>query len=311
MNDKQHRRQPAGDRARKRAVRAQAARTGVPYSVAARQLNAVRPASGEMLASQGRTVYPAGADAYRQWLIACRDRRSFDERVQAARRAAELPSGRAWHLAERFPPTRGEAGTGTGLLYHGERRQDALALLYLVVAHESPGLVPDVGDLAWIAELGEETALDIACGELDRMARLLLDEDRPGLWPRIESALAASATKHSWQAREEAVRLRDAYRAMMTTQHGSDGEPLVTGPPLDGVRNVLDAVLVVGDDGHAPGTRVRLLVPPEQHQTATIVAAVWGPAGPPIAYEVLRDRTAPAVVVDPDRLVVLAAGQPF
>jgi hypothetical protein len=311
MAEKQHPRQPAGDRARKRAVRARAAKAGVPYSVAARQLTAVRSASGETLASQGRTVYPAGVDTYRQWLIDCRDRRSFDERLQDARRAAELPSGRAWHLSERFPPTRGEAGSGIGLLYHGLRRQDGLALLYLVVAHESPGLVPAVGDLAWTAELGEETALDIACGDLDRAARRLLDQDRARLWPRIDAALDAGASDHRWQARDEVLRLRDVYRAMMTTQHGDDGEPLVTVAPLDGVRNILDAVLVVGDDGHAPGTRVRVLVPPYLQQTGTIIGGVWGTAGPPIAYEVLPDRAAPMVVVDPDRLVVLTAGRPF
>jgi len=311
MVDRQHHRQPAGDRARKRAVRAQAARAGVPYSVAARQLDAVRSASGETLASHGRTVYPAGGDTHRQWLIDSRNRRSLDERVQDTRRAAGLPGGRGWHLAERFPPTRGEPGTRVGLLYHGERRQEALALLYLVVAHESPGLVPAVGDLVWTAELGEETALDIACGELDRAARLLLDQDRATLWPRIDAALATGAREHNWPAREEAVRLAGAYRAMMSTRRGDDGEPLVTGPPLDGVRNILDAVLVVGDDGHAPGTRVRVLGPPHEQQTATIVAALWGSAGPPVEYEVLPDRAARVVVVDPDRLVVLAAGRPF
>jgi hypothetical protein len=310
MAEKQQHRQPAGDRARKRAVRIQAAEAGVPYSVAARQLTAIRSVSGETLASHGRTVYPASDDSHRQRLIDSRNRRSFDERVQDTRRAAHLPSGRARHLADRFPPTRGEPGTGVGLLYHGEGRQDILALLYLTVAHESPGLVPAVGDLAWIAELGEETSLDIACGELDRAARLLLDDERPRLWPRVEAALAAGAADRRWQAREETVRLADAYRAMTMVPDGDGDQPLVPRPPFDGVRNILDAVLVVGDDGHAPGTRVRALDAPHALRPATIVAARWAASGPPVGYAVLPDggRT---VVVDPDRLVVLDGGRPF
>jgi len=305
MADKDRPRRPVADRARRRAVREQAAQTGVPYSEAARQLSAARLASGEMLASHGRTVYPEGADSHRLWLIESRDRRTFPERVKDTRRAAEIPAGRARHLTERFPQTRGEAGTGVGLLYHGAGREDVLALLYLVVAREAPGLVPTAGDLAWIAELGEETAVDIACADLDRAARLMLDEDRPRLWPRIEAALTAGSGDRNWP-REEVTRLGNAYRAAMTPYDGADGEPSVAGPPLDGVRHILDAVLVVADDGHAPGTRVRILASPHEDQPGTIVGACWGRSGPPIAYQVLPDGTPPVLVVNPDQLIVRA-----
>lgn len=303
--NRQRRRAPRPGRARQRAIRAQAAESGVAYSVAARQLDACM-APGETLASQGRTVYPSVSDGYRRWSVDARDRRSFDERVRDTRQAAMLPGGRAQHLAERFPPTRGAPGSGVGLLYHGDGREDALAMLYMAVAHEAPGLVPAIGELAWIAEMGEETALDTACAELDRTARRLLDCDRRSLWQRIETALLAGVASDDWRIRQEAARLNRMYRAMMSPHEGHDGQPYVTLPPLDGVRHILDAVLIVADDGHAPGTRVRMLTTEHSGSTGTIVGVRWGATGPPVGYEVCPDGTRTAVPVEPGRLVVLA-----
>jgi hypothetical protein len=313
---RQQRRQPAPDRARKRAIRAQAASTGVPYSVAARLHDMIMDqaeaaaqvfdladwAGGETLADQGRTVYPASTDTHRHWLIEARTRRSAAERVQDARRAADLPAGRAQHLVDRFPPTRGEEGTGVAMLYHGEGRQHALALLYCLVGHERPDLVPSAGDLAWEAELGEETAVDTACAELDRAARLLLDSDRASLRPRIADALSAGQVHRDWRVREGAIRLAAGQ---------TFGDTPTTGLPWDGVRQILDAVLVVGDDGHAPGTRVRMLAQPHSGHNATIVGAIWGRVGPPSRYEVCPDAAPPAFLADPRDLVVLVQRAPF
>jgi hypothetical protein len=259
------------DRARRRAVRAWAQATGVPYSVAARQLDAT---GGALPASQGRTIYPASTDTHRHWLVKRRDRRPAAERVLDAWRAADLPYGRAGHLAERFPPTRGEPGTGVGPLYHGAARCAALALLYLLLAAESPDLVPAPGDLAWVAEMGEETAVDTACAALDRAARLALDHPRFRLRARVE-AVAASA---AWP------------------------DPV----SWSGAGHILDAVLIVADDGHAPGTRVRLVA---RGRTGTIVSALWGPTGPPYGYLVLVDGDPAPVPADPDDLL-LVLGRP-
>src|SRR4051812_7963737 len=87
-----HQPPPVSDRARRRAIRAHAARLGVPYLVAARLL-ATGPAA------------PA-PDEHRAWLFAFRERRSFDLRVRDTRLAADLPLGRAAHLTERFPVLR-------------------------------------------------------------------------------------------------------------------------------------------------------------------------------------------------------------
>jgi len=237
------------DRARRRAIRDLAERSGVAYSVARRQLDrGLRP--DEILASYGRTVYPSTLDSHRAALIAARERWDFPARLADTRRAARVPDGRAAHLVDRFPPTRGEPGSGVGLLYHGEWRLDRL-----IEAYAGAGDPP--GDLAWTAELGEETAVDIACAALDRSARLLL----------------------------------------------GDG-PAEVG--VEGARQILDALLIVGDDGHAAGTRVRLLASGAE---ATIVGAIWGPSGPPVRYRVIaRHREGPAeYTVDPDDIAVTSA----
>ncbi|GAA0552778.1 hypothetical protein GCM10010172_39050 [Paractinoplanes ferrugineus] len=148
------RRRQAGDRARRRAVRALAAQLGVPYTVAARLI----------------------ADPHHPPVFARREQRPFEVRVRDTRQAAAPPLGRAAHLTTRFP----RLHTTAGQLYHGRHRRQLLAMVYTVVAHESPDLRPAAEELAWVADLGEETAVDITCAALDRGARLLLDEDQPG-----------------------------------------------------------------------------------------------------------------------------------
>jgi hypothetical protein len=250
-----HRRQPVPGRARKRAIRLHAACTGVSYTVAARRLVA-----GTTNADRGRTLYPVDAN---------RSRRTFAERVADARLAADLPHGRAAHLVQRFPPRDG--GPGVGTLYDGEARQELLALAYTVVIDERPDLGPSPIDLAWQAESGEETAVDTACGPLDRAVRLLLDEG----WQRV-----AAAARWSSQLVEVNT---------------------------DGARQIMDALVVVTGDGHVPGTRLVMM----SGRPATIVGALWGPIGPPVAYVVrphglAGEALAADVVALPHELLVLA-----
>lgn len=255
-DDNRHRRQPVPGRARKRAIRLHAACTGVSYTVAARRL-----AAGTTNGGLGKTLYPVDVT---------RSRRTLAERVADARLAADLPHGRAAHLVQRFPPRDG--GPGIGTLYDGEARQDLLALAYTVVINERPDLEPSPIDLAWQAECGEETAVDTACGQLDRAVRLLLDEG----WERIAAAAPSSS---------QLVEVR-----------------------TDGARQVMDALVMVTDDGHVPGTRVVMM----SGRPATIVGAVWGLTGPPMAY-VVRPHglagealAADDVVAPPHELLVLA-----
>ncbi|BBH68190.1 hypothetical protein ACTI_48750 [Actinoplanes sp. OR16] len=351
MNDTHpRRRNPRPGRARKRAIREQAARTGVPYSVAARVIADLGLQPGESVASHGRTIYPA--DPLRQSLVEQRERRSFTERLADTRLAASLPAGRPHHLVNRFPPGRGLTGSGVGRLYHGEGRPELLTMLYLAVAAESPALLPDPAGLAWVAEMAEETAVDMECAELDRAARSMLENDTSTLWPRlaasVKSALSspdpllrqAATTLTTAQAQpttitptrsspDEAITstrpsldaavtsTRPSPDAAITSTRSSPGAaithlaaaaalPSPSAPPFDGVRQILDALLMVAEDGHAPGTRVRVLAGPNRGRTATIITAVWGAAGPPIAYRVQLDGATTTLGMAAGELIVLA-----
>ena len=249
------------DRARKRAIRALATQLGVSYLVAARLLRA-QPAGR---CGGPRGFDPTGADEHRAWLFAMRERRSFDLRVRDTRLAAEVPLGRAAHLAERFPRLR---LPGAEPLYDGDGRQALLAMVYAVLVYESPALLPAADELAWVAELGEETAVDFACAALDRAARLLLDVDRWRLWTRIEAALAAGEASRDRRFRDPAITLGGEFRTVIL--RGS----------LAGTRQTLDALLVAGYGGQAPGVRV---------PAGTVVGARWTIVGPPTGYEVKDD----------------------
>jgi hypothetical protein len=282
------------DRKRRRAIRAHAAQTGVAYSVAARQLAGVGP--GETLATLGRTVYPAGVPG--RWTIIGRELRPAAAKLHDTRRAARLAGGRAAHLVERFPAGEGHVGP----CYAGDGLEDLLAMLYLVVVREAPGLIPAALDLAWTAELGEETTVDMECAEVDRAARLVLDDGVAGLWGRVEDALRAGQDDANPAVRHDADRLTLVCRTFTMPVEGRDGEPYVVRAPWDGAGQVLDALLVVADDGHAPGTRVRLAGSPS---AGTIVGAAWGPSGPPQRYDVRLDTDPAARPMRPEDLVVL------
>lgn len=265
------------DRARRRAIRALAARLGVAYSVAARLLEARDAAAAQ----------PVTLDEHRRSVFALREQRSFHARVADTRLATDLPLGRATHLTERFPPWRAER------MYDGAGRQTTLAMLYAVVAHESPALVPPREELAWVAELGEETAVDITCDGLDRAARLVLDGDRWRLWTRVDRALTAGQSSADWRVRDAARTLGRELRSV--SLRGS----------LDGVRHILDALLVAAYEGHAPGTRVRVRYGSAAGSTGVVAGVCWPPAGPPSGYEVRLDGGTTPRVLAPDAVTPL------
>jgi hypothetical protein len=299
-------RPPSQGRARKRAIRAHAAIAGIPYSVAARQIESASLHPGETLASSGRTVYPIALDSDQRWSLDRRERRPPDHKAWDTLRAAVIPSGRAQHLADRFPPTPGPTGSGAGPLYDGPGRRHTLAIVYLVIAHETPDVIPAIGELARTAESGEETALDVVCAALDRTARRLLDGDLGNLRQRAQAALSAAEQGKDRAPGPEAARLSSRYRLTPTPREPRSGGPVPVGPPVEGARQTLDALLVIADDGHAPGTRVRLLTPDHRGETSTIISLAWAAWGPPIGYTVCPDGTPAALRAAPDELVVLA-----
>lgn len=247
----------------------------MPYSVAARLLTE----RGRSSAGQRRPVFPVGAGEHRAWMFAAREHRTFTARVRDARQAADLPLGRAAHLTTRFPPLRVTAGFGP--LYHGEGRETALAMLYAVVEHESPELLPPAGELAWAAELGEDAGVDIACAQADRAARRLLDDDRWRLWVRVEAALTAGESHPDRRVRDAATVLGRELRS--TSLRGS----------LDGAGHILDALLVEPYAGDPPGTRISV-----DGHPGTVVGARWERHGPPSAYLVRLDGSSEVGVVE-------------
>ncbi|KUL40070.1 hypothetical protein [Actinoplanes awajinensis] len=271
----EHSRRAAPDRARKRAVRALAAELGVAYSVAARLLAAQVPVP---VGRRHEARFPVGGDEHRAWMFAAREHRTFHARVSDTRLAAELPLGRAAHLVRRFPPLR--EADGHGPLYAGEGRETTIAMLYAVLMHESPALLPQPDELAWAAELGEEAAVDISCAGLDRAARQLLEQDGWRLWARVEAALTAGEGNADRQVRDAAITLGGELRSR--SLRGS----------LDGARHILDALLVEPYDGQPPGSRVHVA-----GRCGTVVGVDWAASGAPVSYQVrLDDETAPSVV---------------
>ncbi|WP_203907827.1 hypothetical protein [Rhizocola hellebori] len=294
MTGKQHRRS-VHDRARRRAIRAHAASLGISYTAAARLLNAGNAAPAGGIPGG----FPVGTDEHRAWLFAMREQRSFRLRLQDTRTAVDLPLGRAAHLTERFPPLRlahttpsrpaARGGSADcGALYAGERRQVTLGLLYALLRHETPALLPAAEELSWVAELGEETAVDFVCAQLDRAARLRLDEDRWCLWTRIEAALVAGEASSDRAVRDAAITLAREFRTMIPRRS------------IEGARNILDALLVAVHGGYPPGARVRILAGPGKDATATVVGACWQHTGPPARYRVRPDTLTAILVLHPD-----------
>jgi len=254
-----------------------------------------------MLGNAGRTVYPVGIERGR-WSVLGREGRVAAEKLAATRLGARLPVGRAEHLGERFP-----AGELDGVEYYGGAlRSELLAMTYLAVAFEAPGLVPSPMDLAWIAELGEETAVDTACTDLDRAARALLADRAAERWQRVDTALAAAQRDAAPETRHAADRLMLAYRCLTTPVEDHRGDPHVPAAPWTGARQTLDALLIVLEDGHAPGTRIRLAAR-ELRREGTVLGAHWASSGAPLAYDIRLDDEPAARTVPPEEMVVLPA----
>jgi hypothetical protein len=277
------RRPSSSDRARRRAIRAHAARLGVPYSIAARLLAA-------HMAGSGPADVREDPGDHRAWLFALREQRSFDLRVRDTRLAIDLPLGRAAHLAERFPALRQPPA---GPLYDGEARQATLGMLYAVLAYESPAILPAAEELAWVAELGEEAAVDIICARLDHAARLLLDDDRWHLYTRIEAALNAGEAADDREVRDAAITLGRQFRTTILRRS------------LDAARHTLDALLVAAHDGHPPGTRVHILTGPHHGQTATVIGIQWQATGAPRAYQIQIDNEPAILTISVDDIGIL------
>ena len=106
-------------------------------------------------------------------------------------------------------------------------------MLYALLEH----LYPSAEQLAWVAELGEETAVDLVCADLDRAARQLLELDSWHLCHRIEATLAAYESGSNSSRRDLARTLIPEFRTMIPRRS------------FEQARNLLDELL---DSAAAP-----------------------------------------------------------
>ncbi len=178
------------NRDRKQKIRARMAATGEPYTEAARHVGEASgpplaaDSTGEHLAWSGPGWYAfppeppqgtglgLGNGRNQRYYWEARRRWAPWQVRQHARMAAELTGGRARHLADWYPE--GWAP------YHGDTRDLALELLYVITLHDWPDLAPDPARLAALITAGDPAPVDAAFAEFDRHARLLTGD---GLHP--------------------------------------------------------------------------------------------------------------------------------
>lgn len=280
-------------RATTRAARGRQAAGGEKYNPARRAVTA---------AVVTAVPPPPGVDPLREWYQQGRLKWTPEQRAHEARRAIRLVGGRAWHLADRFPPLWLRDGRG-GVFGHGDRMESVLAvsLLYQLVVHENPTVVPDRSHLEWVAELADTGAVDVAFTEFDRAARrVLVDDDYPALYRRIEAALEAGG---HWPASVERRGLAAEYRRATKEPYGYlGGYPQTRGVQVPGALQVLDAVLVSTAGGYSPGVEVQVRTGPHAGKAATVVQVEWAETGPPVGYQVALGHAADL----PSRVTVAA-----
>ncbi|MEV6967583.1 hypothetical protein AB0M47_21010 [Hamadaea sp. NPDC051192] len=283
------------DKTRKTAARALAAQQGISYTAALRRMNGDpgRPAS---------VPPPPGVDPLREYYQQARVTIwTPEQHAHEARRATLVAGGRAWHLADRYPPLKpkshyGFVFGGTGVMSNVL----ALELLYLVALHEQPDLWPDPKHLAWVAELADTDAVDAACAELDRAARLVVDGDHKRLHSeRIPAALEAGRQLPDRRRREEAARVASGYHQATKVPYGYNeaGFPQYAGVQIRAARQVLDATLTATSGGYAPGNRVEVSSGEHTGATGLVIGIEWAVSGPPAEYVIEARGTFPGMIV--------------
>jgi hypothetical protein len=234
-------------------------------------------------------------NALREYYLKRRVEWPPEQRAHEAGRATRLPDGRAWHLVDRYMELSAPIGTGAGLIYQGKlARIYLLTLAYATVAYDQPALILSADRLAWVGELTDQVAVDVALVEVDRAARQLLDH-REQAYPRIERMLVAKPASVPQRALEG---LAGKWKALHQPFYDGEGYPHVI-LPWRAARQTLDALLVEGTGAFAPGSRVRLLAAAGEHanKSATIFEATWAwdaedeTRSLPVGYLVHPDRT--------------------
>lgn len=262
-----------------------AARTGEKFTRARREADrAPEPPRVYPIVS---VLCPSGCDGTAHpnalcWLWRPEDSQNVQHKVQ---RTAQLPTGRAAELADRYEP-RGD--------FHGREASWLLALVYSMLTDQHPELLPGRAELRAAVETDAQEAVDAVMEPLDRAAARLLTKDSTRWWGEVKPLLdeyAATVENEdkellTWQEIDDRQRVdrlvrkwRQAWEKTHQNMHGFWEAP---GVMWVAPKGWLDALLAARHHGHAPGFRVRLA----DGRPAIVYAAEWGEDGPPTAYRV-------------------------
>ncbi|MEU3877657.1 hypothetical protein [Streptomyces sp. NPDC029704] len=217
-------------------------------------------------------------------------------RARQLRMAAKV-SSRGLYLKERFPET-----TVRGLIVfgNGHGRDIFLQLAYDAVLAQQPDLAPDAQTVAAAVADVDLAGINAAFAPLDRGVRLFLAQEPPTLWQdQLKAHVAAldKATGPAWQAGRGLV----AYYHRATSEYtGVGGYPTSRGFPYQGACQTLDAVLVAGAGGHAPGSMVRLR---DGSRAYVLRVQWWGHDGGPDGYTLLPHDAGGAVDIRADQVL--------
>jgi len=282
------------DKHTKRAARELAATEGISYTAARRRLVDGRqedreqegPPVAYLIAS---TVCPEDCDgSVHPTGVLCREWRPKDAKGcrWEVRQSAALPSGRAEEIARRYEPR-----SPYGASYPGADDAWLLALVYAMLTDQSPELRPDRSALRAAVEADDLAAVDAALEPLDRAAARLLTKVPPVWWGEVKPRLDAYANDVetddrrmlTWQEVDErhiVGRLVEQWRRTWVPVRNGNGYMDAPGVMWLSPKGWVDQVLVAQHGGYLSYVRLA------DGRPATVYAAEWGEAGPPVAYRV-------------------------
>ncbi|MEQ0560765.1 hypothetical protein ABJI51_16890 [Amycolatopsis sp. NEAU-NG30] len=204
--------------------------------------------------------------------------------------AAALPGDRVRSLCHRFTDGR-QFGAG------GIAPTWLLALIYAMLLDEQPELAPDPRRLRDAVNAGDLSAVDMLMQPLDRAAVDLVHPDTDRWWNATHPRLTAFAARvlddpatqedtqpwdvtvleHRNRVTTLAQRWEQAQKERRNWHGYLEREALV----WNMLKDPLDAVLLAQAGGHARDTPVDV-----DGRRMRIILPIWGPAGPPVAYDV-------------------------
>lgn len=210
--------------------------------------------------------------------------------------AADLPRGRVRSLDYRFL----REDQYTRVL----RSEWWLGLIYAMVLDEQPELTPDPVALRAACEANDIATVDILMGPLDRAAVQIVGAPDTDRWheverPRVETFVERTLSEDGPHARyvrgeietwditvrerlHDATQLAERWHKAFEKKRNWDGYMACEGVIWHEPQKALDMVLLTHTAGHAIGTDVEV-----DGQQVHVRAAIWGSAGPPVAYWVL------------------------